>query len=399
MGITINLIPDASSRFTTDTGDWQGISTTLFRSTDVVDPNTGDPTLAFYRAGGTALVKYETNYLAVYNDEVVPWPLRAASRVKLGQNGQVVVYVTTVVGGASTTVSASASVIADEWTLVTVETEPISINTSHIEYGIYVTNTSAPYPAYVGYPTIISPWAVIYNTMAREAWVRLPDYMSEADVDRTDLDRPLLRFIDVMMGLAGEIYDTWSDWRWIPPEDNNKVIKESELVSPLAIPDTARDVLKWLIQIIGAKPFDSSTGFTPWGNLDYDDNPTTNDLTWAAFPQNSPGSRFDLNPVDNKVSWLEIQTFEPTVVTAADFLKWQITSAAYGFRAGTEESIVAAAKQALTGTQAVTLTPHYNGDVWHIRLDILAAEGDVAEVEESVTPSLPAGFELSVVAS
>lgn len=398
MTTTTNLLNSESTLFATSIGDWTGVDSTVTRATDVIDPNTANPTLKLFKTtGGIGHALIQTASLPAYEGTPVPWPLRATSRVKASANSTVVVYLTTVEGSASTTVSASAGVIADEWTLVSVETEPISTSVSLIEYGIYVTGTSSTVPAYIGHPVIISPWAVIYNFMARETWIRLPEYMREADVNQTELDRPLLRFIDVLTFLAGEIYNTWEGFRWIPPEDNDGTIGLSTLVSPSTVPPGRSDILRWLIQIVGAQFFDPSTGLTPWENLDVDNNPLTDDLTWSAFPNNAAGSPFDIAPADNYVSWTEIQSYDVAVTNLDPFLRWQITSAAFGFRAGTKESVVNAAKQALGGTQSVVFTPRYGGDPWHIALTILSAEGDVGEVEQTVAPAMPAGFQLTVL--
>ena len=406
MGITISLIPDASSRFTTDTGQWSAVGSTISRSTDVTDPNSGDPTLLMYsNSGSPGLVKFQTTSFGFYENQNVAWPLRGISRVKTSNDGAVVVYLTTVVGNASTTISASATAIADEWALVNVETEPIPLETELIEYGIYVTNTSSTAPAYIGHPKIISPWSVIYNFMARETWIRLPEYMQQADVERPELDRPLLRFMDVLMTVAGDIYDSWEAFRWLSPEDNNGEFKLSELVTPSEVPEGREDILRWLAQIVGSRIFDPSTGLTPWENLDYDENPLTDDLTWDAFPEPPPASPpetaspFDIAPADDQVSWAEIQSYDPTVLDLDPFLRWQVTTAAFGFRAGTKESIIAAAKQALGGTQTVTFESHYNDDPWHIALSILLTEGDIGNVEQTVAPAMPAGFELTVLGS
>jgi hypothetical protein len=395
MGITISLIPDASSRFTTDTGQWSAVGSTISRSTNVTDPISGDPTLLMYsNSGSPGLIKFQTTSFGFYENENVAWPLRGISRVKTSNNGAVVVYLTTVVGNASTTISASATAIADEWALVNVETEPISLETELIEYGIYVTNTSSTAPAYIGHPKIISPWSVIYNFMARETWIRLPEYMRQADTERPELDRPLLRFIDVLMTVAGDIYDSWEAFRWLSPEDNNGEFKFSELVTPSEVPEGREDILRWLAQIVGSKIFDPSSGLTPWENLDYDDNPLTDDLTWAAFGEGSP---FDIAPANDQVSWAEIQSYDTIVTDLDPFLRWQVTTAAFGFRAGTKESIIEAAKQALGGTKTVTFTPHYDDDPWHIALSILLAEGDIGNVEQTVAPAMPAGFQLTVL--
>jgi hypothetical protein len=394
MGATISLIPDASSRFVNDTGDWVGVGSTISRSTDTVDPNSENPTLSAYAtAGGTAYVKFQTTSFGFLYGENVPWPLRGISRIKPAANSTVVVYLTTVEGSASTTVSASATAIADEWTLVNVETPAISLNTSLIEYGIYVTNTSSSAPVYIAHPSIISPWSVIYNFMARETWIRLPEYIRQADVESTDLDRPLLRFMDVLMSTAGEVYETWENYRWIPPEDNNREYTLSELVTPAAVPVDTNEVLRWLVQIVGAKLFDPSTGLTPWENLDFDNNPLTNDLTWLAFNSGSP---LDIAPTDGVVTWTEIQSYDVAVTDLDPFLRWQVESAAFGFRAGTKESIIAAAKQALGGTQSVTFLSHYLDDPWHIGVQILLVEGDIGDVEQTVAPAMPAGFQLTV---
>ena len=339
-------------------------------------------------------MKFQTTSFGFLYGENVPWPLRGISRIKPEANSTVVVYLTTVEGSASTTVSASATAVANEWSLFNVETPAISIDTSLIEYGIYVTNTSSSAPAYIAHPTIISPWSVIYNTMARETWIRLPEYIRQADVESADLDRPLLRFMDVLMSIAGEVYETWENYRWIPPEDNNREFKLSQLVTPSEVPVDNTEVLRWLVQIVGAKLYDPSTGLTPWENLDFDNNPLTDDLTWNAFTAGSP---LDIAPTDGVVTWAEIQSYDVATTNLDAFLRWQIESAAYGFRAGTKESVIAAAKQALGGTQSVTFFSHYLNDPWRIGLQILLSEGDTGEVEQTVNPAMPAGFQLTVL--
>lgn len=86
-----------------------------------------------------------------------------------------------------------------------------------------------------------------------------------------------------------------------------------------------------------------------------------------------------------------------------DFLRWQISTAAYGQRAGSRTTMKLAAQTILSDTKSVLVTPLWDGETFHIRVRTLTSEtpGVSSEGDESaellavLEPTRPAGFILS----
>ena len=212
--------------------------------------------------------------------------------------------------------------------------------------------------------------------------------MQVADQNQTDPDVPLFRFIEAIFSTADDVDRTWQDFRWIPPEDNDRVIKESGLVSP----NTAlAPALAWLAQVNGTRLIDPTAAFTPWIYLDNDQDPNT-PISWAAWVD-----ALDVNN-DTILLWDEIQNYNPQIFNLTESFSVQVAGGFYGFRAGTTESFIAAA-QTIDGVNTVTVVPNYTGDPFHIGIQILSSEGgSTVDVADALVNTTPAGYQVTVVA-
>jgi hypothetical protein len=254
---------------------------------------------------------------------------------------------------------------------------------------VVTTDTQLGESIYLSRPAIMSPWAAAQSFAGGEVWLRLPEYLQTTDTNQTDPDVPLFRFIESLFNVANDIDLIWQDFRWIPPEDNLKTIKESGLVSPTAALPPA---LAWMSQIIGSKLLDPTATFTPWFYLDNDNNSAT-PISWTDW----------LNTVDllgnndGTVTWDEIQDYNPVVFDLTESFREQVIGSYYGYKAGTTDSIIAAAK-AVEKVNTVTLQKHFGGDPFRINLTILASEGgSTVDVERALVDTTPAGYQITVV--
>jgi lysophospholipase L1-like esterase len=241
---------------------------------------------------------------------------------------------------------------------------------------------------YVSRPAIMSPRAAVQSVAGGEVWLGLPEYLQATDKNQTDPDVPLFRFIETLFNLANSVDLTWQDFRWIPPEDNGRVIKESGLVSPNA---ALAPALAWMAQIIGSSLIDPTSPYTPWLFLDGDNNPLTSlTPTWAAFVE-----ALDKAPDDGNLSWEEIQNYNPALFDLTTAFRAQVNGAFYGYKAGTTQSIINAAKTVI-GVSSVTVIPNYLSDPFRIGVQIQGS-AVLAEVENVLAPTTPAGYQITVV--
>ena len=217
--------------------------------------------------------------------------------------------------------------------------------------------------------------------------------MRRADLEQSEPTLPLRRFIDVLTTLANDIDTTWNLFYYLPPEDNNGVPLRSYLTEP-ELADEA--TMHWLAMIMGTTLINPSTGFTPWGNL-LDDADTNQDgsTTWTELVAEVDGP-----DAGATLEWGEIETFAPGFTGLSDYERWQVSSAAYGLRAGSLASIREATLQAFPEEDRSGKTITVTRDPSDAFLILVAVDtmdaGDVGTVEEYISPSIPAGFGLTV---
>lgn len=330
------------------------------------------------------------------------WPIR----------GSVFVYCTTkmyVAMGVSisnndnftqTSISTGTVVIEPlKWTLLSTEEETAFSSPGDTQIRVSMTLGIAPFSGtfsddtiYIGCANITTPLAVTENTFAAETWARLPQYLKDADRDQSDPDFPLLRFLDVATHPADEVFETWDDIRYLPA-DVLPEVKESALVYP---PDGDPSWYPWLARILGFNLLGLNSGFTTWAGLiaglDLD---ASGDASWAEWETNA-----DSGDPGTDVSWGELEEFNPAMASASTlaYWQWQLQTAAFGIKGGTVASIKAAARNALTGSQTVTVKALADGNPWLIRLIVSPDEAlSLTAVIEAARPAVPAGFDIDAV--
>jgi hypothetical protein len=385
MDSVINLLPTESVKFQAGTGDWYSATSVLSNTFENVRAESDSASMRIYHAGllgasaQVAISEIPTEY---HN-----WPIRGFAWVNPQTTGIITIYLTYVSGGALTTVSSLSQAIAGQWTLLSVQHETIPHDTSVLLMGIVAEEVVSGESLYVSRPAIISPRAAVQSVAGGEVWLGLPEYLQATDKNQTDPDVPLFRFIETLFNLANSIDLIWQDFRWIPPEDNGRVIEESGLVSPNS---ALAPALVWMSQVIGSTLIDPTSPYTPWLFLDGDKNPLTSlTPTWALFVD-----ALDKAPDDGNLSWEEIQNYNPALFDLTTAFRAQVNGAFYGYKAGTTQSIINAAKTA-TNVSNVTVIPNYLSDPFHIGVGI-DASGDIVEVENILAPTTPAGYEITV---
>jgi hypothetical protein len=385
MPTVLNLLPEESTKFLTTTGSWVSSTNDLSVTRSTVRPESNSSSLRVYVSSGTAASAMAS--IQEIPNTYYDWPLRAFAWVNSDKSEDVTIYLTYVVGGASTTVSAVTSVIADNWALLSVQQDLVPSSVSSVTISIFASGLTVGDSLYISRPAIMSPWAAAQSIAGGEVWLRLPEYLQVTDKNQTEPDVPLFRFIETLFDTANTIDSTWQNFRWIPPEDNEGSIKESGLVSPNA---SLPPALFWMAQVIGSTLLDPTASFTPWLFLDNDNDPNTS-ITWAQFLD-----ALDEND-DSVVTWAEIQNVNPAIFDVTSSFREQVNGAFYGYKAGTTASIIAAAKT-VTNVSTVTVAPFdVAADPFHIEVTILTSEGgDVVDVERALVNTTPAGFQVTV---
>jgi hypothetical protein len=303
------------------------------------------------------------------------------------------VSATTQTVGVSATATSSVLTRASDWTLVDVTTDPVSDSGSTtISVNVEFEGLGAGNAAFLAIPAVLSPDAIRLNVTSRETWIRLPEYVRNADLASTDPNLALLRFIEVLTSVGDAVDETWENFRYIPPDDNLGEAKASTLTNPSIATES---VLKWLAPLVGTQLFNPFSGFTPWENIVAGADANLDDvMTWDEF---EGGIDTDES---GDLTWSEIENYNPSITGLSAFEAWQVSGAAYGLRGGTVDSIKSAAKQAFIGAEPdVEVTGHYGDDPFAIAVTVAGStEDDIGKIEEFVSPAMPAGFGLTVLA-
>jgi hypothetical protein len=236
------------------------------------------------------------------------------------------------------------------------------------------------------------------NPLTPEIWRRLPDYYKDADRAQVDPTVPLLRFIDVAYGTAGQIEYIWDQIRYIAPDagGDGTLKSASKLVNPLIC---CPQYLPWLAELLGVRLQYPATGFTAWDNLAYTFNgsvpePLQDWDEWESEP--------DTEDAGSSVQWEEIEDFNPFPGQLTDYIRWQVDSAYFGLRGGTPLAIMESAQQVLKGNKVVRITKHVQGDPWAMVLETLDSETPDTTVPgqqsnavlRAIKNSIPAGFDV-----
>lgn len=156
--------------------------------------------------------------------------------------------------------------------------------------------------------------APTFSEFTERFYGRLPVYLHDADERDEADDYPLKRYLAGLLDQAGELATILERIDYTAPGDGGAPGDTSELVDP----DLADEAwLPWLAALMGV------------------------DLSG------------DLSEAGKRAA---------------------IASATTGWRAGTRESIAAAARTVLTGGQWVQVEPNYGGNAWHLEVKTLTPE-------------------------
>lgn len=397
MGVIENLIPVGSSRFPHDLGLWTS-AYSISRST-TESFVAGIPSISVTADGsGTASISLSNiDTSEQYRGKV----LRAFAWVYLKSSSPSTIYLTTSSGSASAVVQTTENLRGFEWSLISVESAAISaVQSTQASIQIQVTGLSSGEEFFVALPALTVPEMVLTSVSCDETYLRLPDYMRRADLEQSEPTLPLRRFIDVLTTLANDIDTTWNLFYYLPPEDNNGVPLRSYLTEP-ELADEA--TMHWLAMVMGFSLINTSTGFTPWGSLlDGADTNQDGSTTWTELVA-AVDALSDTNdgPDGNSTAeWGEIETFAPGFTGLTSYERWQVSSAAYGLRAGSVASIKAATLQAFPEEERSGKTVIVTRDPSDAFLILVAVKpmlnDDIGTVTEYINPAMPAGFGLTV---
>ena len=390
MGVIENLIPVGSSRFPHDLGLWTS-AYSISRST-TESFVAGIPSISVTADGsGTASISLSNiDTSEQYRGKV----LRAFAWVYLKSSSPSTIYLTTSSGSASAVVQTTENLRGFEWSLMSVESAAISTTQStQASIQIQVTGLSSGEVFFVALPALTVPEMVLTSVSCDETYLRLPDYMRRADLEQSEPTLPLRRFIDVLTTLANDIDTTWNLFYYLPPEDNNGVPLRSYLTEP----ELADEVtMHWLAMVMGFSLINTSTGFTPWGSLlDGADTNQVGSTTWTELVTEVDGP-----DAGATLQWGEIETFAPGFTGLTSYERWQVSSAAYGLRAGSVASIKAATLQAFPEEERSGETITVTRDPSDAFLILVAVKpmlnDDIGTVTEYINPAMPAGFGLTV---
>lgn len=444
-GVVRNLI-DTESRILHDSlGLWApGDGNTLWRCTGVDYGSIADSSLGV-RSNGLQRASTSLAGITVPNTvRTIPVRFHVLARVSGSKAARINIELTVSGPGQGTwrldttteDLSGGQMVRPGDWQLLTVSSQvPENFNPSPSEPTSVTVTVAANWEIgntdqnlFLLYPSLTAPNTVIDNIAAVETFIRLPEYMRDADAEQVEPDYPLLRFIDMLFAVAGDVDRTWADFRYVPAQDTlSRQEKKSVLADPALI---SLDRVSWLAQLLGVTLIDPRVGVTSWGSLmdsadaappdgsgDGNGKPSWGEWVQAVDTNDQVLYDHDGDPetpdvLTNLMQWDEIEDFDVdgsriTPGALLDFLRWQVATAVYGFRGGTSNSLVTAARRGLKSFQVddsgvpvpprVEIQRHFEGDEWKIRVGVDAEaiiDESLATIQELLDPATPAGFEV-----
>lgn len=427
-GVVRNLIDEDSRLLHTSIGSWVPgtVETELARSTEVTYGSVGTSALKVSSPGSPQAVARILGIVIPAQEQQNP--LRFHVFVRLdgteGANIQVVVQVngpgsnTAQVDAVLSDVSGGPFFRSGQWDLLNFVTElPAGFVPSPSDSMTADITITATWPVaavdpnmFLIHPTLCAPNAAGRNVSAAETYVRLPEYIRDADIEETDPDAPLYRFVDVLFAVGNEVDRTWADFRYVPLQDTSSRLPK---LSTLADPSLANfEVIVWLAQLMGVTLVDPRVGVTAWGTL----MAAADAQTFGGVPDGSPTwaeweTAIDTDDLGSDMNWDEIEDFDIEGGTIApnvllDFLRWQVATATYGLRAGTTESFIVSARRGLKSIAVndgqpvppqVVIERHADDDEWKIRVGVdeqAIIGSSLASIQELLDPAVPAGFEV-----
>jgi len=403
-GTVRNLIDEESRVLNFGTGNWiADVGNELWRCTGVDYGRFATSSLGVRALEEfTAAVRIENVQIP---NELRRIPVRAAALVRVNRNANARLILAVSGDGAGQWISDGGdyrNIRSGEWILFSVSSEvtgvgPLQGNSVaslrvEVEWDESVNHTRN---MFLLNSSISVPQEAFYNISAIESYMRTPEYLRQADSELAEPDYPLYRFIETANAVTHDIDNRWRKFRYIPPEENDGVIKSSELVDPL-LANLKTNV--WLAQFVGVDPIDPRSGFTTWGSLvTAADVNNDGESTWGEWEGAIGG-------IDSTLQWNEIEDFAVQTVSSEallSFIRWQVSTAVYGLRGGTTASILAAVRQGLIDPNgSIAILRHVDEDPFKVNIVVDEAnlKTDLPSLQELINPAVPAGFEVTVLA-
>ncbi len=198
------------------------------------------------------------------------------------------------------------------------------------------------HPIRISTPNIVNDDVWAANPVIQSMRPYIPDFYSEYDAREQDPTFPFFRFTDVLTDKIADTMFIYSEWYQFDTQD--------------------------IIQGDSKADLSTRSRLTNYKAV-YEEN-----VEWLA--------QFSGNKLKKQL-YVSDQPVVPTLNLPA-FREWQLFPAGYGRNAGTQGSIKEAAKFVLSGTKAVLIGQHVDGNPWKIRVTTLASETPGVDVRTQV---------------
>jgi hypothetical protein len=288
--------------------------------------------------------------------------------------------------------SKSISISSGEWTLLRLYELPLVSDDSYqypLGFKIELEDIEGGTSAQINFthPVIYGTLDFTRNPAINQIMSRFPEFILDEDFKQEPLPYQFIRFIEMSTIHMGEMVGLLDSFIYQDISEGKDPLAPATL-STLVDPTVAsRDYLFWLSQFSGTQIINPKTGFTPWVNLPED---------WQGI---------DLidgeDTSEDGAPWGAIQEFNTEPAGLEEFLRWQVSTASYGMKAGTKEAIINSVKRVLLGTKTVTyeVMEPFN---WTVKITTLKSEtpdatlldaGDtVLKILELIEPARPLGL-------
>lgn len=157
------------------------------------------------------------------------------------------------------------SVPAEEWTFIDVTGQYVHTEEKTVSFSFLI-EEHLQEVILMTYPVVTNTDLPALNAFARQAYLRMPEYMREADALQEYPNFPLYRFLDVCSYHLGEIIALWDRFRAVPLDvaTDDLPAQTSDLVDPQTCEIS---YLPWLAGLLGFRLRNPATGLSSWTGL------------------------------------------------------------------------------------------------------------------------------------
>jgi hypothetical protein len=224
-------------------------------------------------------------------------------------------------------------------------------------------------PFYFTLPHLINDELFYNNTYVNQARNLIPDFYWEIDSQQESPKFPMFRLMDCLSVSGNDVY---SEYQKITPYENS----ELSLLIEQSFPYTQSTMVD---------PTIAEERYIPWL------------------------SQFNGTNIKRNIKIEDGSSYFPSTESENSFMRWQLSTASFGRRAGSRSAIIDTVRQFLDftkdgnqSTKSVALSKHFAGNVFKIRIQTLLNETPDVEEEgqssqlilDAVEHCRPLGYEL-----